>query len=172
MRWTQGSGATDRQGGTVVRQERRPWTERQEGASAKDSLEGTWQVVSLHVNGKEAAKDSLLDDQPVKVSQWTFTGNKLVIRAGQKTVEADCSLDPSREPKRIDLNLFFKEGNLELQAKTLGIYKVEGDTLTVCLADGGNIEARPLKFDTTAQQGGGVVIAYHVLRQETKGPKE
>ena len=45
-------------------------------------LEGTWQAVSLEVEGKRQDCDALLDKQPVTAVKWTFQGNKIKIRGG------------------------------------------------------------------------------------------
>jgi uncharacterized protein (TIGR03067 family) len=54
------------------------------------------------------------------------------------------ALDPRRNPKAVDILL----GNGQFKGKKrLGIYRIEGDTETVCLAQPGKV--RPTAFDSS-----------------------
>jgi RNA polymerase sigma factor (sigma-70 family) len=109
-------------------------------------LEGTWQAVSLEVEGKRQDCDALLDKQPVTAVKWTFQGNQIKIRGGGEVIEAAYTQDPSTAPRKIDLTFQFRDGDVEERATALGIYRLDGDALQVCfILDPQN--TRPLKFD-------------------------
>lgn len=103
-----------------------------------DAIIGTWWIVGLENGGKT---------HPEK----TFRGNTFsfgrmkganiaTLAEGKYTpVEFGFSLDPTRTPKSLDLVL---RGNT-----VRGIYKLEGDDLTICMSLGG---PRPTDFATRA----------------------
>jgi uncharacterized protein (TIGR03067 family) len=98
-------------------------------------FQGTWVAVSLEVNGtgaKEGAKDF----------KATIKGNQITIKQGQKSGKATFTIDPSKNPKWLDATA--KQGAEEV--KSLGIYKFDGDKLTVVYAHGD--AKRPKKFSS------------------------
>lgn len=101
-----------------------------------------------------------MDERLAKGFKRTVTGNRYTVTwfevGATQTLVATMSLDPTKEPRTVDLVL----GNGPLKGKTrLGIYKVEGQTETVCLAQPG--QARPTAFDS--RQG-----AIHVWKRVKK----
>jgi uncharacterized protein (TIGR03067 family) len=111
-----------------------------EGEAAKKELkklEGTWVPVSLVFDGKERPKDDL------QTLALTITGDKFMVKAGDKVFgEGTVAVDPGKNPKTMD-NKWTAGGN---KGKTeVGIYKVEGDTLTTCFAEAGT-DKRPTTF--------------------------
>jgi len=127
------------------------------GEAAKHDLEqlqGDWQMESMERGGKK------VDERLAKGFKRTVTGNRYTVtwfeEGATQTLVATMSLDPTKEPRTIDLVL----ANGALKGKTrLGIYRVEGDTETVCLAQPGQI--RPTAFDS--KQG-----AIHVWKRVKK----
>jgi uncharacterized protein (TIGR03067 family) len=98
----------------------------------KDKIQGTWTLVSEESGGKRREKGEL------KKVQWVFEGDKYKV-AG-KAPWGRFKLDPGQSPKTIDLtDPKGREG--------FGIYKLEGDTLTVSHAKG----ERPTEF--TSKEG-------------------
>ncbi|HEX4613259.1 MAG TPA: TIGR03067 domain-containing protein [Urbifossiella sp.] len=96
-------------------------------------FQGDWKVQSIEVAGMPLPG--------VKAEKLTFEGAKFVGLAGGTTV----NLDPTKSPKEIDLVLG-ADGR-----KWMGLYKLEGDTLTLCLAmiEQGKAadQKRPTDFD-------------------------
>lgn len=99
-------------------------------------LQGTWTLVSQERNGRrgEVAIEIKLT---IKDDLWTI---------GSFT-KRTCRLDPSTTPKSYDI-IQKREG--EKDVAWLGIYKLDGDALTVCYFSGkvGATE-RPKEFKTT-----------------------
>lgn len=100
-------------------------------------LQGTWVVV-------EAERDGAPLDR--------IKGNKLVVNDNQFTVitpsaelKGDLTLTPGKSPKRIDFQ--HQEGMLSGK-KWEGIYKLEGDRLTLCYAEADAGKERPDEFAT------------------------
>jgi uncharacterized protein (TIGR03067 family) len=100
----------------------------------KKNLIGTWKLVSCEAEGEEVPETIL----KVEVVRWRITENSVewTVEKEQKG-EDKYTLDPTTRPKRIDL--MDKEGR-----STPGIYSLEGDTLKVCMNEGG--KERPKEF--------------------------
>jgi uncharacterized protein (TIGR03067 family) len=99
-------------------------------------LEGTWKPVSGERGGEQAPEE-------------VFKDGKLVIEGGKwvehlakdRVAERRFTIDPTKDPKTIDLieqlDAFSKKDGVTKQEKkqvtTYGIYRLEGDKLTVCV---------------------------------------
>jgi uncharacterized protein (TIGR03067 family) len=100
-------------------------------------LQGTWQMTALTDEmGAAPAKE---------LSEWTFEFNGDKVTNSQskdrKGRSLTYALDPSKEPKTIDMS----DGGLVIE----GIYRVDGDDLTICLVTGsrnGKTAPRPPQF--------------------------
>ena len=99
------------------------------------ALVGRWTVTKAELGGEDVfniAKDLKLE---------ILEGGKYTSKLGDGQEDGSLSLDPVTPPKRMDLKPISGPG----KGKTIkAIYKLEGDTLTVCYADG----PRPTKFAT------------------------
>jgi uncharacterized protein (TIGR03067 family) len=114
--------------------------------SAKKDLErmqGRWSVQQAQRDGKDAPA-TVRDGMTVKID-----GNKLVISEAENAREetAEMTLDPGKSPATVDFKLL-RPGDNE---NAFGIYKIDGDTLSICWTkhDG----ARPEQFETKAGTG-------------------
>ena len=88
-----------------------------------DKLQGTWLIVSMEMGGKKAPEDE------VKGYTFVVKDDKATLSDGKGlTQEAVLKLDPGKDPKEIDMAV--DEGGKNEVHK--GIYKLEGDTLTLC----------------------------------------
>jgi uncharacterized protein (TIGR03067 family) len=118
-------------------------------------LEGTWKVVSSERDGKpdEAAKNAVTTFQ---------AGGKLTVKyADGSGGNGTYTLDPSKDPKAIDLVIDF---GAHKGMTFPGIYLLEGDTLKVCRAEPG--KDRPTEFATKADSG----LMSFVLQREKPVP--
>jgi uncharacterized protein (TIGR03067 family) len=107
-----------------------------------DSLQGEWTMVSLEQKGKVAPDEAVKQYKlTIKGSQWT-----VVSPAGQET-SMTFKIDPSKDPKAMDLTIKLDEK----EVVSLGIYKLQDDTLTLCRTAGK--KERPKEFKTTAEAG-------------------
>ena len=103
-------------------------------------LEGTWQLVSAVTDGKAAAEDFV-----AKVQVIIKDGKHSVKIDGETAVkEIPVAVDPSTDPKSTTDTL--------PDGQTIqGIYKLEGDKLTSCVAKPG--QPRPKAFAAEAGSG-------------------
>ena len=106
-------------------------------------LQGTWQLVSETLDGKE--------QPPEYVRQIKFTfdaeGNWRVEKDGKPLFRGTSAIDPAKNPKEMDSTLTAPEANKG--AAVRAIYRVEGDTYTQCWAVG-RPRPRAFKADATA----------------------
>jgi uncharacterized protein (TIGR03067 family) len=121
----------------------------------RKKYEGTWQVVSLEVDGNKAS-----EEDAKKITVINEANGKWRIEIDGKVVSQGTSeIDPTKKPKTVDLT----ETEGDNSGKTsLGIYELEDDTRKVCVARTG--EKRPTEF--AAPAGSGNILA--VLKRMKK----
>jgi uncharacterized protein (TIGR03067 family) len=102
------------------------------------SIVGEWDGEKSVRGGMERP----IPDGGVKV---TFTTDgKMLFKEGNKDQETGSyKLDATKSPGEIDITPPKEDGTL------IGIFKIDGDTLTICLADKGSSD-RPTKFESLA----------------------
>ena len=101
---------------------------------------GVWTFESVEAGGKKAPADAFKD------MTVTFAGDQYTVKRGDEVIQVGTQkLDPSRSPKAIDVTV--TEG-LRKGAVMLGIYEIDGDTLTVCFDEEG--KKRPTEFKSPA----------------------
>ncbi len=122
----------------------------------RQRFEGTWQVVSLVVDGNKAGEADAR-----KITVRNAADGRWAVEAGGKVVARGTSvIDPTKRPRTVDLTV--AEGE-DKGKTTLGIYEFSGDdTRKVCLAQAG--KGRPAEF--AAPAGSGHVLA--VLKRVKK----
>jgi uncharacterized protein (TIGR03067 family) len=97
-------------------------------------LQGEWVRVSLHIDGKPSTAST----------EMSVTGTRM--QFGSVDDRWDISIDPRASPRRIDLVRTNDRKNV-----FRGIYRLDGDSLTVCARQYGSPADRPTTFDSSAR---------------------
>jgi uncharacterized protein (TIGR03067 family) len=107
-----------------------------------DSLQGSWTVTALEVDG-QSMPESMLANARILVKGNRFTS----IGMGAQ-YEGTLTLDPTTAPRRLDMKFDVgpEKGNTNL-----GIYELKGNRWKLCLATRGPV--RPTSFATRAGSG-------------------
>jgi uncharacterized protein (TIGR03067 family) len=101
------------------------------------AIVGEWSGEKAVRGGQEVA----VPDGGITVT-FTADGKVKIVTGGKERDEhGTYTIDAKKSPAEIDLTPPKEEG------KHLGIFKIDGDTLTVCLGDKGGTE-RPTKFES------------------------
>ncbi len=117
----------------------------EEGKKDLDQLQGTWVRSSVVRNGKEVPADEL------KGMKLTLKGDKYTLDEGKEKRTGTFKLDATKNPKTLDI---ISDAGPN-KGKTLkGIYKIEGDTFTYCVA--GPDKDRPTEF--ASKEGGPTLL--------------
>jgi uncharacterized protein (TIGR03067 family) len=126
----------------------------QGGPAAADAsqFQGTWTITSLTVDGRE------VEDTRIKGSRLVVKGRGYTVTLGEQVLKVTFKLDPAKTPKALDLTYWDEatEGR-----RFQGIYKLEGDTVTMCRPTRPEGE-RPTGFAAPADSG----LVLIVLRRE------
>ncbi len=105
--------------------------------------QGTWIATSSTFDGQKAP------DEIARSIQRIVTENHVVWeRHGKRFAGTKIELDPTPDPKNIDV---IPDGGRNRGERVLGIYKLAGDRLTICMAGPG--QPRPKEFK--AEKGSG-----------------
>ncbi len=104
-------------------------------------LKGKWSIVSVSQGGNALPADALKD------FKCTFEDKKYNnVVNGEVAEEGEYTFDDSKSPKTIDFDI--KKGHDEGK-KQVGIFKIEGDKMTMVLGEPGSTE-RPTSFKVDA----------------------
>jgi uncharacterized protein (TIGR03067 family) len=131
--------------------------------SDQEKIQGSWKGVSVSVQGLELPEAVFQAIGP----SITFADKKVTWKAdpgpemkdafggmlARFSLDGVFSLDPAKSPKTIDLTVLGKDPKTPLGTPApraiLGIYKLEGDSLELCIAiDPEHAEERPAKFES------------------------
>ncbi|HEY3789245.1 MAG TPA: TIGR03067 domain-containing protein [Urbifossiella sp.] len=110
----------------------------------KESIQGLWQAIDLEANGKKAPAEA------VKSFQVRVKDDSLVFSPDTDNRKHAFTLLPDAKPKALDLTPF--DGPAKGKKLSCAIYKLEGDTLTICL-DKKDGSKRPKEFKTEDGDG-------------------
>jgi uncharacterized protein (TIGR03067 family) len=105
-------------------------------------LQGTWNVTSLEVEGQQMP-DNMLGDAEILIKGKRFTSTGM-----GAIYEGTLKLDPSASPPQLDMKF---DAGPEKGNTNLGIYKVSGNSLKLCIATRGSV--RPSRFASTPGSG-------------------
>jgi uncharacterized protein (TIGR03067 family) len=111
---------------------------------AADKIQGTYTVVSVVRDGEDLpdAKDAMV----------TYTADKYTVKTKDEMHGGTYTLDSTQKPKEID-STPAQGDNKDKVLK--GIYKLEGDTLTICMPMKSE-QDRPKAFES--KQGSGLLL--------------
>jgi uncharacterized protein (TIGR03067 family) len=127
----------------------------------EDLLQGEWKIVSVEQNGQLVPAELLKKiNFPM---QFMFKGNHWGAISADGKIDSTFTLHPEKEPKRMDVKGALFEGMPDQH----GIYKLEGDTLTVCVGD--QKEPRPVEFTSKGARGRLLIVARRISPDDTTG---
>jgi uncharacterized protein (TIGR03067 family) len=106
-------------------------------------FEGDWTFTAWESRGQAVPREQL------DIAKWLVKGDKYTFEMGEEKEEGTIKLDPAKKPATIDFAI--TAGNDKGKDQP-GIYKVDGDTITICLARPGGKE-RPTDFKSTEENG-------------------
>lgn len=133
-------------------------------------LQGNWKVVAHVTSGKEASAQFLARDH-----QWTFAGYSVAMKdrdgVGRR---GTFTFDPTAKLKTLELTLKPGlppgPGVVPKDEFSPCIYKVEGDSLTICYPIPPN-QGRPKDFSSTADSATGLVTLRRIVPEKAQGNK-
>lgn len=114
------------------------------GNSVAIPPDGAYLLVALESDGEERPAASFTKENEAGRT-LTLAGNQLISTTGGKEDALTLRWDPSKNPGHVTVIVPVPGGRPETN---YGIYKMEGDLLTICMADGGEAN-RPTQFKTS-----------------------
>jgi uncharacterized protein (TIGR03067 family) len=108
--------------------------------------QGTWAVTSSIYDGQPASEEVVRS-----ITRIANDNHVVWKRDGKSFAGTTVQLDPAAEPKAIDV---IPDGGRNRGERVVGIYKLDGDRLTICMAAPG--QPRPKKFQ--ADKGSGCTL--------------
>ena len=123
------------------------------------ALQGKWKAVALEAGGKPLPKEAIPDFTYIIGAAGKATG-----KMPQSEYTATMTVNPKKDPTTID-NVH--ETGAQKGKKQYGVYKLEGDKLTVCMTPpGAAVGDRPKDF--TTKDTTNVVFVFERVKDEKK----
>jgi uncharacterized protein (TIGR03067 family) len=122
------------------------------------SLEGEWEFESLQVDGGDVAP------QMLSGSRLLIDGDRFRMESPMANYDGEFGIDVDEAPQHIDIE--FVEGP-EAGNWSYGIFRLEGDRLTICLGLTG--ASRPADFTTSSGSGHALETLRRVTRERPAG---
>jgi uncharacterized protein (TIGR03067 family) len=116
------------------------------GKEESERHQGTWRATSSIYDGQEAPEEIVRS-----ITRTVEKDHVVWKREGKSFAGTRIELDPSRDPRTIDV---IPDGGKDRGERVLGIYKLEKDRLTICMAAPG--QPRPGAFK--AEKGSGCTL--------------
>jgi uncharacterized protein (TIGR03067 family) len=114
------------------------------------SLKGNWTTVSIKVGGQEAPAGE------AEKMKFSFDDKSYTNSYGDQLEEGGYTVDASKTPNTIDFDI--KKGP-DAGKKQLGIFKLDGDKLTIVVAQAGSTERPKLLKPEDSEQMTVAVLA-------------
>jgi len=111
---------------------------------ALQSIEGKYVIIGLEKEKQKITEADLKKVPNQDVLKVEIKGNKIIANFSGKPDEATLTLDASKKPMWLDITS--KKDKPEVD---YGIFKLDGDTLTICAAEKGVAKDRPTEFKAT-----------------------
>jgi uncharacterized protein (TIGR03067 family) len=113
--------------------------EKPDAAADLKALVSKWKIEKAELAGKDILEH--LKDMKFEI----FADGKYLAQVGEEKDEGAFTVDPAKSPKQ----MVIKGNGGPNKGKTIkAIYKLDGDTLTVCYDFDGTAEKHPAKFET------------------------
>lgn len=112
---------------------------------ATTGVEGGWTLIGREIAGKKETEADLAQ-RPMEERKIRATGDQMIGTSGGKQDPMSYKLNPSATPPEIDLTKTAPDGKSSLTM--YGIYKLEGNILTICAIPSTNPADRPKEFKT------------------------
>lgn len=112
-------------------------------ATDKPTMEGTWTVKKLDVNGKAFPPIAEGKEMVWKVSEKTIA----IELDGKAILSLNFTTDTTTMPKILDMEVVQGNNDAPKGQKLPAIYKLDGDDLTICVSTPETTD-RPTQFET------------------------
>jgi uncharacterized protein (TIGR03067 family) len=124
------------------------------GDDKKVSIEGTYLITGVEAMGKVVPAEVIAKGSDAERT-IKITATQLIASKEDKEDPADYTIDTTKTPHQITITAKKPNGKDE---KMLGIFKVDGDKLTICAVESGKEADRPKEFKTTADNKAMILV--------------
>jgi uncharacterized protein (TIGR03067 family) len=111
-----------------------------------ERFQGIWQTVSVEIDGEPLGPG-------VKKDRLTIKENAFVLSTRTGTTGGLLTIDPTKRPRTIDTETRVGDNK---GTRAVGIYRLDGDTLTVCYVP--EPHPRPTEFKTAPKSHRALVV--------------